>query len=128
MMEVTLHLSDALYERARRWAAVTQQDLDTALTDALDVVLFPIHTTPELDIPVLSLSDEEVLTESTRQMPPDRGRRMTELSAQRRESRLNEAEQQELMALAHLYQRLWLRQSEALAEAVRRGLISGMHS
>ena len=123
MKEVTLHLSDALYERARRWAAVTQQDLDAALTDALDVVLFPIHTTPELDIPVLSLSDEEVLAESTRQMPPDRGRRMTELSAQRRESRLNEEEQQELMALAQLYQRLWLRQSEALAEAARRGLI-----
>jgi len=33
-----------------------------------------------------------------------------------------------LMALAGLYQRFWLRQAEALAEAVRRGLQPEMHS
>ena len=128
MMEVTLHLPDALYERARQWAAITQQELDAALTDALDVVLAPIHTEPELDAPITALSDDEVLAESKLQRPPDPGRRLTELSARRREASLDEEEQQELMALAQLYQRLWLRQSEALAEATRRGLMPGMHS
>jgi hypothetical protein len=128
MMEVTLHLPDKLYERARQWAAVTQQDLDVALTDALDVILSPVHTSPELEAPIQSLSDEAVMAEAAIQMPAERGRRLTDLAARRREGALSGEEQRELLALAQLYQRLWLRQSEALAEAVRRGLRPGLHS
>jgi hypothetical protein len=127
MMEVTLHLPDILYERAQQWAAITHQELDEALTDALNVVLTPIHTSPELETPVESLTDDELLAEAALRMPPERGRRLSELSTRRREGLLSDEEQQELLALAQLYQRLWLRQSEALAEAARRGLSPGMH-
>lgn len=127
MTEVTLHLPETLYERARQWAAVTRQDLDSALVDALDVALSPVHTSPELETPVESLTDNALLAETRLQMPPERGRRLSELSAQRRAGPLPNEEQQELLALAQLYQRLWLRQSEALAEAGRRGLGPGMH-
>lgn len=128
MVEVTLQLSNSLYERAQQWAAVTRQDLDTALTDALAVALSPLPTSPELEIPVETLTDEQLLAETHRQMPPERGRRLSELSARRREGALPEEDQQELLALAQLYQRLWLRQAEALAEATHRGLSTGMHS
>lgn len=127
MTEVTLHLPETLYERARQWAAVTRQDLDSALVDALDVALSPVHTSPELETPVESLTDNALLAETRLQMPPERGRRLSELSARRRAGPLPNEEQQELLALAQLYQRLWLRQSEALAEAGRRGLGPGMH-
>ena len=33
--QVTLTLPDDLYERARRWATLTQRDLSETLTDAL---------------------------------------------------------------------------------------------
>jgi hypothetical protein len=39
-----------------------------------------------------------------------------------REATLTTPEQAELFALIQVYQQLWVRQSEALAEAVRRGL------
>ena len=128
MIEVTLQLPNSLYERAQQWAAVTRQDLDAALTDALAVALSPLPTSPELEIPVETLTDEQLLAETRRQMPPERGRRLSELSARRRDGVLSVEDQQEVLALAQLYQRIWLRQSEALAEAARRGLIAGMHS
>lgn len=122
MTEVTLELPDHLYEQAKQWAAITQQDLDTALTEALSVVLTPVHTAPELEQSIASLSDEQVLEQSKMQMAPSQGQRLSRLLAERRERSLSEEEQRELFALFQTYQRLWLRQSEALSEAVRRGL------
>lgn len=128
MIDVTLSLPDRLYERARQWAAVTHQELDEALADALELVLIPLPSVPELDIPIGSLSDDELLAQTQLQLPEDRGRRLSELSARRRTDALHSDEQQELFALAQTYQRYWLRQSEALAEAVRRKLRPEMHS
>lgn len=128
MTEVTLELPDHLYERARQWAAITQQDLDDALTDALAVVLTPVHTSPELDRPIASLSDEEVLAQAEMKMAPEQGRRLSALLARQREGKLVEDEHRERFALFQIYQRLWLRQSEAAAEAVRRGLQPAMHA
>jgi hypothetical protein len=44
------------------------------------------------------------------------------LLEKQREGTLTESERPELLALMHVYEQLWVRQSEALAEAVRRGL------
>jgi hypothetical protein len=120
--EVTLTLSDELYEQAQRWATLMQRDLSEALTDALTVVLTPLYTTPQLEKPIASLSNEEVLALSTVQMEAVQGQRLSELLAKQREGRLTERERPELLALMQVYEQLWLRQSEALAEAVRRGL------
>lgn len=128
MTQVTLELPDHLYEQAKQWAAITQQDLGDALTDALAVVLTPVHTSPELDRPIATLSDEEVLAQSEVEMAPEQGRRLSILLARQREGEFVEEEHRELFALVQVYQRLWLRQSEALAEAVRRGLRSPMRA
>jgi hypothetical protein len=120
--EVTLTLSDELYEQAKRWAAITQRDLSETLTDALTTVLPPVHTTSEFKQPVSALSDEEVLALSQAQMETTLGERLGALLEKQREGTLTEAEHSELMALMQVYEQLWLRQSEALAEAVRRGL------
>ena len=128
MMEVTLQLPDRVYQQAQRWATLTNQDFDNALTEALEVALTSVYAYPEADEPVASLNDEEVLALTQMQMPLKRGQRLSQLSERHSEDALSSDEQQELMALAGLYQQYWLRQAEALAEAVRRGLLPAMHS
>jgi hypothetical protein len=128
MEKVTLRLPDHLYKQAVQWAAITRQDLDAALTDALTVAFMPVYSDPELDRPIGSLPDAEILEQSELKMAPAQGNRLSTLLSKQREGELVEDEQRELLALFQLYQRLWLRQSEALAEAVRRGLRSSLHS
>jgi len=120
--QVTLTLSDELYERARHWATITQRDLSQALTDVLTIVLHPVHATPGPERPVSSLSDDEVLALSQAQMRQIQGSRLSKLLEKQREGVLTERERPELLALMQTYNQLWIRQSEALAEAVRRGL------
>jgi hypothetical protein len=120
--QVTLTLSDELYEQAKRWAALTQRDLSETLTDALTIVLTPVHTTPEFEQPIATLPDEQILILSQAQMETNLGERLGTLLEKQREGTLAEAEHSELLALMQLYEQRWLRQSEALAEAVRRGL------
>jgi len=91
-------------------------------------VLTPLPSVPELDDPIEALSDSDVLAQTRLQLPADRGQRLSELSAERRAGVLSPEKQQELLGLTQIYQRYWLRQSEALAEAVRRGLLPAMHS
>jgi len=120
--QVTVTLPEELYEYARRWATITQRDLPEMLTDALTIVLTPVYSTPRLERPVSSLSDEDVLALSKAQMRPAQGRRLSELLEKQREGELTESERPELLALMQVYNQLWIRQSEALTEAVRRGL------
>lgn len=128
MMEVTLQLPESLYKQAQEWAAVTQQELDAALTDALTVALTPVFAMPELDIPITTLPDEDLLAQVEMTMPTTAGQRLTHLLAQQQEDNLSAEQRRELLSLFQLYQRLWLRQSEALAEAVRRGLRPLLHA
>jgi hypothetical protein len=100
--QVTLTLSDELYEQAQRWAAITQRDLSETLTDALTVVLTPVHTTPEFEQPMATLSDEQVLTLSQVQMEANLGERLGALLEKQREGTLAEAEHSELLALCRL--------------------------
>jgi len=88
----------------------------------LALVLTPISTPPGDAPPVAALSDTEVLALAQVQMAPQQGHRLDQLLAQQGEATLTTQEQAELLALMQVYQQLWVRQSEALAEAVRRGL------
>lgn len=120
--EVTLTLPDDLRERAERWASLTHRDLSEVLTSVLELALTPVYTSPDLDKPISSLPDHKILAQSQMQMPVEQGERMGELLEKQREDELSRDESQELLALLQVYERLWVRQSEALAEAVRRGL------
>jgi hypothetical protein len=120
--QVILTLPDELYEQAKRWATITQRDLSETLTDALTIAFTPVYSTPELEEPVVSLPNEELLVLTKLQMKPAQGQRLSELLKKQRESLLTESERPELLTLAQIYEQFWLRQSEALAEAVRRGL------
>src|SRR5712692_10217284 len=120
--QVVLTLSDDLYARARLWVALTRRDLPETLTDALAIVLTPLPAPPAGDPPVTSMSDAEVMALAQAPMSPQQGARLDHLLAQQREEQLSAPEQSELPALMQGYHRLWIRQSEAWGEAVRRGL------
>jgi len=120
--QVTLTIPDKLYEQAQHWAMLTQRDLTETLTDALTLVLTPLQVKPQREIPVTELADSAVLALTQIQMKVAQGQRLTELLAKQRETTLTDTERYEMLALAQIYGQLWLRQAEALAEAVRRGL------
>ncbi len=90
--------------------------------EALTLALTPIGPPPVDAPPVATLSDPEVLALAQVQMTPQQGQRLDQLLAKRGEATLTVQEQAELLALIQVYQQLWVRQSEALADAVRRGL------
>jgi predicted transcriptional regulator len=119
--QVMLTLPDDVYERAKQWAALTQREVSHILTEALAIVLTPVGE-PLWTPPVTALSDAEVMALAQVQMAPSQGKRLDRLLEKQREHTLIVPEQAELLALMQVYHQLWLRQSEALAEAVRRGL------
>ena len=121
-MQVTLSLSNELYEQATRWAMLTQQDLSRTLTDALTVALSPLPSEPQAHEMISSLSDARVIELSKAKMSPSHGRRLSDLLEKQREGLLTDVERPDLLALMQGYNHLWILQSEALAEAVRRGL------
>jgi hypothetical protein len=72
--------------------------------------------------PVHELSDTEVLQLATMQMPTWQNRRLHELLEQQREGQLTAEEQVELTHLLRLHDSALLLKSEAMVEAVHRGL------
>ena len=121
-IEVTLSLPEDLYEDVKRWAALTGQDLSDAITYALTLGLNRAHTVPRVETPVSLLPDEDVLALSRAQRNSPEGRCLTTLLENQRQGLLTERERPTLLDLMQGYGELWPRHSEALTEAIRRGL------
>ena len=123
-VSVTLELSEALIEKAQRVSKVTQQSFETVLLDALEVMGLTWENFPEesLPTPVAELSDEAVLVLASLKMDRDQNERLAKLQTKGKTTGLTQVERYELLALLQIYQLGQLRKSEALAEAVKRGL------
>jgi len=72
--------------------------------------------------PISSLSDEEVLELANSRMEKKQDTLFSELLYKQQANQLSVKEQKELNSLYQIYLRMWLRQSEALAEAANRGI------
>ncbi|MGD2179035.1 MAG: hypothetical protein PVG71_14575 [Anaerolineae bacterium] len=120
--QVTLTLSNELCKRAERWASINEQDLQDALIDALCMALTPASDAPRSNNPIASLSDEEVLARCQIEMDPVQAQRLSRLLRKQREGTLSVQERRDVDTLIHVKNRLWIRQSEAMKEAKRRGL------
>ena len=116
---LTLTLPDELYRSAERLAAGARRPVSGMITEVLNEALLAWEE-PEQPIP--TLSDRDVLALSELQMAVDQSRRLSVLLAKQREQELTDDERPELWTLMRVYERALLRRSEALAEAVRRGL------
>ncbi len=128
-IEVTLALSENLVEDARRFGAATRRDVQTVLAGVLEMMWPTLDEVSNHwdDRPVTSLSDSEVLALSEAQMTMRQQDRFEELQTTGKEIGLTADERQELLRLRQIYEISMLRKSEALAEAVRRGLREPMH-
>jgi hypothetical protein len=111
---VTLELPSAVVEQARVVAARTHQTLEDVLSDWLDRFVS--------DLPVDSLTDEQVLALCDMQMDDNQQQELNELLAQQREGQLTELAREQLERLMNIYRRGLVQKAEALKVAVARGL------
>lgn len=120
--QVTVNLSDDAYERASRYAAYANRDLSEIIGAALASSLPSVDAIDELQ-GISKLPDKAVLALTQLRMEPEADRRLSELLEQQEGGDLRDLERAELAALMRSYEIGLLRQSQALAEAVHRGLI-----
>jgi hypothetical protein len=120
--QVTVTLPDDAYERAFRYAAYAKRDLSEIISAALASSLPSIEAIDELK-GISKLPDPEILTLTELRMAPEADRRLSQLLEEQQAGTLSDLERAELASLMKAYELGLLRQSQALAEAVRRGLI-----
>jgi len=121
--QITVDLPDHLYQRAERLAQMTGRDIADVLTTTLEVSLPPLFSELEGNAAVAALSNREVLALSELQMDAAQDKRLSALLQNQQAGKLSDAERIELQALMRLYEMGLLRKAQALAEAVRRGLL-----
>lgn len=126
---IVLDLPDELVERAEYLARLSQRRVDDVLADRLAFLLPPLDVpSDELDYSSVSdLSDDQVLALAQSQMDLVQNARLRQLQEKRDRESLSPAEQAELLSLWQIYEVGSLRKAEALAEAVRRGLLPPLH-
>lgn len=120
--QVTVTLPDDAYERVSRYAAYANRDLSEIITTALASSLPSIDAIDELQ-GISKLPDRALLALTELRMESEADRRLSELLEQQQRGDLGDLERAELAALMRSYEIGLLRQSQALVEAVRRGLI-----
>jgi hypothetical protein len=112
--QILLTLPRAVVRRAEQIARRTRRPLELVLTEWLDRAV--------ADLPVETLDDEELLALGEMQMSPAEQTELDALLAENSEGRLDAAGVARLDDRMRDYDRRLLRKSEALREAVARGL------
>lgn len=119
--QITLTLSDKALKRAAGLASLVARRVEDILAETLEISLPDIGG--DVALPSLaSLSDDEVLALAQIRMESLQSERLSALLNKQQAGILAEEERSELNGLFQAYLRLWLRQSEALAETANRGL------
>ncbi len=128
-MEIKLNLSDNLVKSAKQLGESTQADVSTIILDILEVLLPTLETLADSNLyPVVAnLSDPQVVALADAKMDSMSNQRLRKLQEKGKTTELTQAERDELLTLISIYQLGQLRKSEALAEAVKRGLRSPLH-
>jgi stage III sporulation protein SpoIIIAA len=123
-MEITINISEKIVEYAKIIGNSTQRDVETVISDTLEMLLPTLENIEyyQLNFNMTDLPDSEVLKIANSKMNMERNIRLGELQNKGKNIGLTEAEQSELTTLIKIYEIGQLRKSEALAEAVKRGL------
>jgi hypothetical protein len=121
--QITITLSDDIYQRAELFARLANRDIASVLADTIQISIPPIRL-DVLDLkPIADISDEQVLALAELQMEPDQDTRLSELLDHQQAGLMTESERLELQALMQIYQEGLLRKATALGEAFKRGLV-----
>jgi hypothetical protein len=112
--QITLQLSDFVLGQAAQIGFFSKRQVEDVLARWLEISF--------AEEPVEKLSDEEVLALSYLKFSAQEEDRFNYLLTGNRENELTAAEREELNQFMRYYERGLLRKSQALAEAVKRGL------
>jgi len=112
--QITIQVSDQVVQHAAHVAAQTHQRIEEVLSDWLDSVI--------TELPVKQLSDDEVLALTELSFTPEQQEEFSRLLEQNCEGTIDGEGLEQLDQLMGIYERGLLRKSQALHEAVRRGL------
>ena len=126
--QITITLSDDIYQRAELFARLANRDVASVLADTIQLSI-PLVRANVIDLePIADVSDEQVLALTELQMEPDQDTRLSELLDRQQAGLLFEDERLELQSLMQIYQEGLLRKATAFSEAVKRGLIKPLNS
>ena len=114
--KVTLHLRDDLIARANEIAIDSERELEDVLADWIDR-----YTD---DLPVETLSDNEVLRLCSYEMNFVQTHELQELLCRHREHTLDNGESARLDELLQIYRRAIIRKARAIQVAAARGLLT----
>ena len=119
--QVTVSLPDDTYERATKYAAYAHRDVSEIIAAALASSLPSLDAIDQLRA-ISNLPDEEIVALTELRMEHEADCRLSELLDRQQAVELSDLERAQLAALMKTYEMGLLRQSQALAEAVSRGL------
>ena len=126
MSDYTIAIPQTLYEKARRLATQTSQQVEdvicTRLEGALDQPLLDLPTDERAELQAMSyLSDDPLWTIAREQMQPALQESMSQLMEKNSQGTITEDETRALSALVERGQRLTLRKSQAMKLLLDRG-------
>jgi hypothetical protein len=113
--QVTIQVSGQVIKHAAQIALNTRQSVENVLSGWLESSV--------TELPVQALSDSDVLALTELNFTPKEQERFSDLLYQNRENLLSADGRKELDGLMRIYERGLLKKSQALEEAVKRGLI-----
>lgn len=117
--DITVSLSDAIWQTAQGWAQQSGRSLPDFLAEAIESSLLPLGSAP----PAFEMcTNDEVLAAADTCLSPQDDARLSELLSLQRESALDADGRGELTRLMQQYHEGLVRKAAALREAVRRGL------
>jgi hypothetical protein len=119
--QVTLNLPDDTFERATKYAAYAHRDVSEIIAAALASSLPSLDAIDQLR-GMSKLPDDEIVALTELRMEREADIRLSALLDRQQAGELADLERAELAALMRAYEMGLLRQSQALAEAVSRGL------
>lgn len=120
-MEVTVKLSDKIYQSFKQLADETNRRVDEVIAEKIQSDYSVENTNNEQAI--ADLSDEEVLDLANLKLSKQQDERLSQLLENQREERITTSEKIELEGLMGLYRMGNLRKAQGCLEAVKRGLI-----
>jgi len=111
---VTLELPEALAQQAKQIATLTHRRLEEILVEWIDYAI--------AELPIESLSDNQILALCDLQMEAPQQEIFSSLLAQNQEGELNKESVSQLEGLMQVYRRGLIHKARALKVAVERGL------
>ena len=112
--QMTIEVSDQVALQAARIAALSRRRRQDVLAEWLERAV--------AELPVEALTDDEVLALADLQLSEEQQTLLSDLLQCNREGTIDAARQRQLDELMRVYERGLLRKSQALREAVKRGL------